>query len=76
MRKLKTKLISLGGLIHDIGKMLERGRTKLRIPKAEFEWLTGEACKEAQGHATHLHAAFTLWFCQFLEERFMSPEFG
>lgn len=71
MRKLKTKLISLGGLIHDIGKMLERGRTKLRIPRDEFEWLTGEACKEAQGHATHLHAAFTLWFCQFLEDRFL-----
>lgn len=69
MDKEQCNLIVLAALLHDIGKLLERGGFFSEVRKDEF-YLS--MCPEARDgpYHTHLHAAHTRRFCDWLEERF------
>lgn len=65
----KLNLIALAALLHDIGKLLERGRL------AEFSQATKDTdyldrCPMNKGRPSHLHCAWTAAFCDWLEPHF------
>lgn len=60
--------IVLAGLLHDIGKLFERGEVFSDQRRDPFYT---EVCRrDRDGRISHLHAAHTLAFCDWLEERF------
>ena len=62
-------LIVLAALLHDSGKLLERGNV---FPEARKDDIYLSMCPQAWDgpYHTHLHAAHTRKFCDWLEERF------
>uniref|UniRef100_A0A7C4RUJ9 CRISPR system single-strand-specific deoxyribonuclease Cas10/Csm1 (subtype III-A) n=1 Tax=Desulfatirhabdium butyrativorans TaxID=340467 RepID=A0A7C4RUJ9_9BACT len=67
MKDEKVHRIVLSGLLHDIGKLLERAEV---FPEARSDPHYLSFCKDSNGHPTHLHAAHTAAFCDWLEQRF------
>ncbi|MEW6259125.1 MAG: type III-A CRISPR-associated protein Cas10/Csm1 [Thermodesulfobacteriota bacterium] len=67
MRNETIDLIVLAGLLHDVGKLLERGDV-FREARNDPHYLS--FCRDSNGHPTHLHAAHSAKFCDWLEERF------
>ncbi len=67
MENTKLNLVALAALLHDVGKLLERGEvlSEARKDATYLGW-----CPQGQGFPTHLHAAHTAAFCDWLEERF------
>ncbi len=65
----RLKLVVLAALLHDVGKPLERGEI---FKEARKDELYLESCPDAKGntHHTHLHAAHTAAFLDWLEQRF------
>jgi CRISPR-associated protein Csm1 len=65
----KLNLIVLAGLLHDVGKLFERGEI-FKEARHDEEYLN--LCPEARkgGYSTHLHAVHTAAFCDWLEDRF------
>ena len=65
----KLNLIVLAGLLHDIGKLLERGEC-FKEARHDEEYL--KACRESSkgNYPTYLHAAHTAAFCDWLKSRF------
>jgi CRISPR-associated protein Csm1 len=68
MKDEKVHRIVLSGLLHDIGKLLERAEV---FPEARSDPTYLSYCKDSNGHPTHLHAAHTAAFCDWLEGRFV-----
>jgi len=68
MKHENLNWIVLAGLLHDIGKLFERGEVFSDQRKDPFYT---EVCRrDRDGRISHLHAAHTLAFCEWLEERF------
>lgn len=69
MTNEKLHLIVLGGILHDIGKLLERGEI-FKEARQDEEYL--KVCPEnIKGrYPTHLHAAHTANFCDWLKKQF------
>jgi len=67
MENEKLNHVVLSGLLHDIGKMLERGEI---FPDARKDSHYLSVCKQGKGYPTHLHSAHTAAFCDWLEDRF------
>lgn len=65
----KLHLISLAANNHDIGKLFERGGIFSEARKDEA-YLQYCPLSHDRSHHTHLHAAHTRAFCDWLEERF------
>lgn len=70
--KESTCRVALAALLHDLGKFAERAR----IPEAEEKDIEGNTrrdlnvphyCPRFDGHATHIHAAYTAIAIDFLE---------
>ncbi len=59
--------VVLAGLLHDVGKLLERGDV---FSEARSDPHHQSFCRDRNGHPTHLHAAHTSAFCDWLEARF------
>ncbi|MCP4351451.1 MAG: type III-A CRISPR-associated protein Cas10/Csm1 [Desulfobacterales bacterium] len=64
MANEKLNLIVLAGLLHDIGKLFERG--EIFKKEREKHW---DLCPKA-GKGGYLHAAHTAAFCDWLEDKF------
>ncbi len=70
----KLNSIVLAGLLHDIGKLLERGEI---FPEVRNDpHYTGFCPRNDHGDPTHLHAAHTRRFCEWLSERFTCLQRG
>ncbi|WP_028325140.1 type III-A CRISPR-associated protein Cas10/Csm1 [Desulfatirhabdium butyrativorans] len=67
MKDEKIHWIVLSGLLHDVGKLLERAEI---FPQARNDPHYLSFCRDSNGHPTHLHAAHTAAFCDWLEARF------
>ncbi|MBW2049968.1 MAG: type III-A CRISPR-associated protein Cas10/Csm1 [Deltaproteobacteria bacterium] len=67
MNKETLHLVVLGALLHDIGKLFERGDV---FADARKDPIYLGMCKEQAGNPTHLHAAHTGAFCDWIEEKF------
>lgn len=64
----KRHLIVLAGLLHDVGKLFERGEI---FASARKDPLYLQSCPvNQQGQSTHLHITHTHAFCDWLSERF------
>lgn len=65
----KQYLIVLAALLHDVGKLFERGEI-FKEARKDPEFL--KVCPENKegGYSTHLHAVHTAAFCLWLEQRF------
>jgi CRISPR-associated protein Csm1 len=57
----------LAALIHDIGKLLERGQI---FPEVREDVYYLSVCPEHNGSYEHLHCAYTRKFCEVLEKQF------
>ncbi|MFA6810004.1 MAG: type III-A CRISPR-associated protein Cas10/Csm1 [Desulfoplanes sp.] len=78
MGKQHLNLVVLAALLHDVGKLLERGMIFQDARKDDF-YLNMCPQAKGKGYSTHLHAAHSRKFCDWLEERFdclrnVSPE--
>lgn len=69
MTDQKPNLIVLAGLLHDVGKLFERGEV-FKDARSDDEYLKSCPTDAKGGYATHLHAAHTAAFCDWLEARF------
>lgn len=69
MKEQQLHLITLSGLLHDIGKLLERGEIFQEV-RSDGEYL--RFCKDDKNtrRPTHLHAAHTAKFCEWVTDRF------
>jgi len=67
MEKEKLNAVVLAGLLHDIGKILERGNI---FPDARKNDHYLSFCRQDKGRPSYLHSAHTAAFCDWLEERF------
>ncbi|VBB44812.1 hypothetical protein TRIP_B350006 [uncultured Desulfatiglans sp.] len=70
MQDEKEVLIVLAALLHDTGKLFERGPVSdLGDAHKDNDYLS--MCREdGKGHHTHLHSAYTRAFCDWLEDKF------
>ncbi len=69
MEQTQRDLIVLAGILHDIGKLLERGEVFSESRKDET--CLGFCPKDRQrGYHTHLHCTHTKVFCDELEQKF------
>jgi len=67
MEKETLNHIVLSALLHDIGKILERGNIYSEARKDEH-YLS--FCRQDKGYPTYLHSAHTAAFCDWLENKF------
>lgn len=67
MEKETLNHVVLSGLLHDIGKILERGNIFSEARKDDH-YLS--VCRKDKGHPTYLHSAHTAAFCDWLETQF------
>ncbi len=67
MKKHNVEPIVLAGLLHDIGKLFERGGF-FREARKDEHYLS--FCPQEKGHPSYLHAAHSRAFCDWLEEKF------
>jgi CRISPR-associated protein Csm1 len=67
MSRTKLDFLVLAALVHDVGKLLERGGIFSEVRQDEH-YLS--FCPMRDGHPTHLHCAHTRKFCECLEEQF------
>lgn len=69
MENKKRLLVVLAGLLHDTGKLLERGEV-FKEARTDDTYLA--FCPKARkgGYPTHMHVTHTRAFCDWLEERF------
>ncbi|MFP5214028.1 MAG: type III-A CRISPR-associated protein Cas10/Csm1, partial [Acidobacteriota bacterium] len=69
MRDGKLPSVVLAALLHDIGKLLERGNV---LDEARTDETYLECCPTAAkgNYKSHLHSAYTRAFCDWLEQRF------
>ncbi len=65
----KTKLVVLAALLHDIGKLLERGK-KFSEVRDDETYLSCCPLSKDKSYRSHLHAAYSKRFCDYLEEKF------
>ena len=68
MPEEKLNWIVLAGLLHDIGKLMERG--EIFSEARDDPHCTAFCPSGRDGRPTHLHAAHTRRFCEWLAERF------
>ena len=64
MNTKKMDFLILAALIHDIGKLLERGQI---FPEVREDVYYLSVCPEHNGSYEHLHCAYTRKFCEVLE---------
>lgn len=67
MSRQNLEHLALAGLLHDIGKLFERGGVFEDARKDEH-YLT--FCPQDKGYPTYLHVAHTRAFCDWIEQRF------
>lgn len=68
MEENRLDFLVLSALLHDVGKLLERGGN---FSDARSDPVYLSSCRQAKdGHPTHLHAAHTHAFCDWLEKQF------
>lgn len=67
MERDKLSFFVLAALLHDVGKLLERGEI---FPEARSDETALSFLPQSGGQMTHFHAAHTWAFCIWLEERF------
>ena len=67
MKREILNLVVLSGLLHDVGKVLERGNI-FSDARKDDHYLS--VCRQEKGHPTHLHSAHTAAFCDWLETKF------
>jgi CRISPR-associated protein Csm1 len=65
----KLDFLVLAALIHDVGKLLERGEI---FPEVREDVYYLSFCPEHNGCPDHLHCAYTRKFCEDLEKKFDS----
>jgi CRISPR-associated protein Csm1 len=67
MKRDSLTLFVLAALLHDVGKLLERGEifSEVRTDETALNYLP-----RREGKITHFHAAHTWAFCVWMEERF------
>jgi len=63
----KLHLIVLSSILHDIGKLFERGNI-FREARSDSTYL--DRCPQTPGSWSHVHSAYTGAFCDWLENRF------
>ncbi len=71
MSEEKLEQAVLSGLLHDVGKLFERGHVEeFRDVRDDSDCMACCPRGRVGMHETHIHSAYTMRFCQWLEKRF------